>query len=161
MNFVQMEHFAVMGIEVRTSNAREMTPDGQIGRQWERFAKEGLAARIPQRADQNLVAVYSGYASDEHGEYDYLLGAKVSGIAEIPAGMTVRHVPTGRYAVFTSERGPVTKVVPEAWKRIWDEPRTATYARSYKVDFELYGARAANPADSQVEIYIGVGVKDQ
>jgi len=153
MDFVQLEHFAVVGIEVRTSNAREMTPEGLIGREWERFAKENLAARIPRKAEANPVAVYSEYASDEHGEYDYLLGMKVSAVADIPPGMTVRNVPTGRYAVFTSEPGPAAKVVYETWKRIWAEPRTAQYSRSYRADFEKY------LDDGRVEIY--VGVKDQ
>jgi predicted transcriptional regulator YdeE len=142
MDFVQLEHFAVIGTEVRTSNAREMTPEGLIGRAWERFSKEHVGAKP--------IAVYSEYASDEHGEYNYLLGVKVPAIGEIPAGMTVRHVPTGRYAVFTSERGPAAKVVYETWKRIWAEPRTARYARSYRADFEKY------LEDGRVEIYIGV-----
>jgi len=150
MDFVQLEHFAVVGIEVRTSNAREMTADGLIGRQWERFMKEQLAARIPEKAEANAIAVYSEYASDERGEYDYLLGMKVSAIAEIPAGMVVRNVPTGRYAVFTAEPGPPAKVVYETWKRIWAEPRTAQYTRSYRADFEKYRE------DGRVEIYIGV-----
>jgi predicted transcriptional regulator YdeE len=124
-----------------------------IGRQWERFLKENLAARIPQKAEASAIAVYSEYAADEHGEYNYLLGARVSAIAEIPAGMVVRNVPTGRYAVFTSEAGPAPKVVPEAWKRIWAEPRTAQYTRSFRADFEKYRE------DGRVEIYIGV--KDQ
>ena len=156
MDFVQFEHFAVLGIEARTSNARETTADGLISRQWARFMKEGIAAQIPDKADANLIALYSGYASDEHGEYDYLLGARVSAVSEIPPGMVLRNVPTGRYAVFTSERGPVTKIVPEAWKRIWAEPRTARYTRSYIADFEVYGESARDPADSQVQIYIGV-----
>lgn len=150
MDFVQLEHFAVVGIEVRTSNEREMTAEGVIGRQWERFMKENLAARIPQKAEAKPVAVYSDYASDENGEYNYLLGARVSAIPEIPAGMAVRNVPTGRYAVFTSDAGPAAKVVPETWKRIWAEPRTAQYTRNYRADFEKYRE------DGRVEIYIGV-----
>jgi predicted transcriptional regulator YdeE len=156
MDFVELEHFAAIGTEIRTSNAREMTPRGLIPGQWERFMKENVAARIPHKADSSIVAVYSGYASDEHGEYDYLVGAKVAAVSEIPSGLVLRNVPTGRYAVFTSDRGPVSKVVYEAWKRIWAEPRTPAYTRTYRFDFEVYGERAADPANSQVEIYIGV-----
>jgi predicted transcriptional regulator YdeE len=156
MDFVQLEHFAVIGIEARTSNAREMTPEGAIGKMWQRFRGEDLAARIPHRADANTVAVYSDYASDENGEYTYLLGVKVSAISQIPPGMVSRNVPTGLYARFRSERGPVQRVVYETWKRIWAEPRTAHYSRSYRADFELYGADAADPGDSNIEIYIGV-----
>jgi len=159
VEFVRLEHFSVIGIEGRTSNAREATAQGLIGKMWQRFQSENLAARIPHRADMNLVAVYSEYEGDETGEYTYTLGAKVSGVSDLPQGMTVRQVPTGRYAVFTSERGPVAKVVADTWKRIWAERRTGEYARSYQSDFEVYGAEAKDPANSLVTIY--VGMRDQ
>ncbi len=156
MDFVRLEHFSVIGIEARTSNAREATAQGLIGKMWQRFRSENLAARIPHRADMNLVAVYSEYEGDENGEYTYTLGAKVSGVSDLPQGMTVRQVPTGSYAVFTSARGPVTKVVGDTWKRIWAERRASGYARSYQADFEVYGAEAKDPANSRVDIYVGV-----
>lgn len=64
--------------------------------------------------------------------------------------MTVRNVPTGRYALFTSEAGPAAKVVYETWKRIWAEPPTEEYTRNYWADFEKYRD------DGRVEIYVGV-----
>jgi predicted transcriptional regulator YdeE len=159
VEFVRLEHFSVIGIEGRTSNAREATAQGLIGKMWQRFRSENLAARIPHRADSNLVAVYSEYEGDENGEYTFTLGAKVSGISEVPQGLSVRQVPTARYAVFTTERGPVNKVVADTWKRIWAERRSGAYARSYQADFEQYGADAKDPANSRVTIY--VGVRDQ
>lgn len=156
VEFVRLEHFAVVGIEARTSNAREMTAEGSIGKMWERLRREDLAKKIPHRADSNVIALYTDYASDEHGEYTYTLGAKVTGVSEIPEGMVLRNVPTARYAVFPSPRGSVPKVVIETWQRIWAEPRTPEYSRSYRADFELYGAEAADPANSRIDIYIGV-----
>jgi len=156
VEFVRLEHFAVVGIEARTSNAREMTSEGSIGKIWERFRRQNLAEKIPNRADSNIIAVYTDYASDEHGDYTYLLGAKVTAVAETPEGMSVRNVPTGRYAIFSSARGAVPKVVIEAWQRIWVEPRTAEYSRNYRTDFERYGTESADPANSRVDIYIGV-----
>jgi predicted transcriptional regulator YdeE len=156
MEFVRLEHFAVVGIEARTSNAREMTAEGSIGKMWARFQREDLAKKIPNRADSNIVALYTDYASDEHGEYTYTLGAKVSGVSEIPEGMVLRNIPTARYAVFPSGRGAVPKIVVETWQRIWAEPKTAEYSRSYRADFELYGAEAADPANRRVDSYIGV-----
>ena len=146
MNFVQLEHFPIVGVEIRTSNARE----AEIGRLWERFLKEGLVTRIPDKTDSNLIAFYSNYATDENGEYDFLLGAKVNAVAAIPRGMAVKNAPTSRYAVFRAEAGPPQKVVPELWRRIWAEPRTPEYSRSYKGDFELY------KGESPVEIYVAV-----
>jgi predicted transcriptional regulator YdeE len=154
---VQQEGFTVVGIAVRTSNAEQMTPERPIGKQWERLFKEGVLAAIPNKADGNIVAVYSEYASDKDGEYNYLLGARVTKVEDLPAGMIAKNVPAGRYAVFTSERGPVQKVVVEMWQRVWATPKNALGGdRSYKADFEVYDQRAQNPADAVVDLYIAV-----
>src|SRR5438105_2947626 len=68
---VRQAEFTVVGIAVRTSNAREAAADGVIGKQWERFMKEGILAKIPNKLDAAIVAVYTDYASDKDGEYTY------------------------------------------------------------------------------------------
>jgi predicted transcriptional regulator YdeE len=154
---VQQEGFTVVGIAVRTSNAEQRTPERPIGKQWERLFKEGVLATIPNKADGNIVAVYSEYASDKDGEYNYLLGAHVTKVENLPTGMIAKNVPAGRYAVFTSERGPVQKVVVEMWQRVWATPKNALGGdRTYKADFEVYDQRAQNPADAVVDLYIAV-----
>ena len=154
---VQEEGFTVMGIAIRTSNAEQMTEARPIGKQWERLFKEGVLAEIPNKADGNILAVYSEYASDKDGEYTYLLGARVTKVDNVPAGMTVKKVAAGKYAVFTSERGPVQKVVVEMWQRVWATPKSAMGGeRSYKTDFEVYDQRAQNPADSVVDLHVAV-----
>ena len=110
---VERGGFTVVGIAARTSNAREMTADGIIGKQWGRLMQEGLLAKIPNKADRNIVAVYTDYASDHNGEYTYVLGARVKSDGNVPAGMVAKKTPAGRFAVFTSEKGPTAKVVPE------------------------------------------------
>ena len=154
---VQEEGFTVMGIAIRTSNAEQMTEARPIGKQWERLFKEGVLAEIPNKADGNILAVYSEYASDKDGEYTYLLGARVTKVDNVPAGMTVKKVAAGKYAVFTSERGPVQKVVVEMWQRVWATPKSAMGGeRNYKTDFEVYDQRAQNPADSVVDLHVAV-----
>jgi predicted transcriptional regulator YdeE len=154
---LQQEGFTVVGIAVRTSNAEQMTPERPIGKQWERLFKEGVLAAIPNKADGNIVALYTEYASDKDGEYTYVLGARVTKVESVPAGMVAKNVPAGRYAVFTSERGPVQNVVVEMWRRVWATPKSALGGdRTYKTDFEVYDQRAQNPADSVVDLYIAV-----
>jgi len=153
----KVEGFTVIGISVRTSNAREMTPDGVIGKQWGRLFNEGVLSKIPNKTNSNIIAVYTEYASDKDGEYTYVLGARVNPGAEVPAGMIAVKVPAGRYAVFTSEKGPAPKVVPEIWQRINSLPKPAPGGdRTYKADFEVYDQRAADPQNSQVDVYIGI-----
>ena len=154
---VQQEGFTVVGIAVRTSNAEQMTPERPIGKQWERLFKEGVLAAIPNKADGNIVALYTEYASDKDGEYTYVLGARVTKLESVPAGMVAKNVPAGRYAVFTSEKGPVQTVVVEMWRRVWATPKSELGGnRAYKADFEVYDQRAQNPADSVVDLYIAV-----
>jgi len=154
---VQQEGFTVVGIAARTSNAKERTAEGVIGKQWQRLMKEALLATIPNKADGNILAVYTEYASDKDGEYTYVLGARVTNTERIPAGMVAISVPSGRYAVFTSEKGPVQKVVVEMWQRVWTTPKSALGGdRTYKTDFEVYDQRAQNPADAVVDLYVGV-----
>ncbi len=149
--------FTVIGIEARTSNAKEMTPEGTIGKQWARFMKENLAAQIPNKSDSAILAVYTDYASDKDGEYTFILGARVTSPTQVPKGMIARKVQPGLYAIFTSEKGPVAKVVSETWQRIWSIPKSSPGGhRAYKTDYEVYDQRAANPQNAQVEVHVGV-----
>ena len=154
---VEEPGFTVVGISTRTTNAKEMSGKGVIGQQWDRFMKEGLLSKIPNKVDSNILAVYTDYESDANGAYTLLLGARVSSADNVPPGMVAKKVPAGRYAVFTSEKGFVGKVVPETWRGIWAVPKSAPGGnRAYQADFEVYDQRAADPQNAQVDIYIGI-----
>jgi predicted transcriptional regulator YdeE len=154
---LQNEGFTVIGISARTNNAREATSNGVIGKQWTRFMQEGVLAKIPNKAEASIVAVYTDYASDHNGDYTFVLGAKVTSSANVPEGMVVKKIPAGRYAVFTSEKGPGPKVVPELWMKINSLPKSAIGGdRLYRADFEIYDERAADPQNLQVDIYVGI-----
>ena len=154
---VNQPEFTVIGIAARTSNAREMGGQGQIGTCWTRLFQEDLLAKIANKADSSIVALYTDYVSDKNGEYTYVLGARVNSSADVPEGMVAKEVSSGRYAVFTTEKGPGPKVVPEAWMRINSLPRSAVGGdRVYRTDFEIYDQRAADPQNLQADIYIGI-----
>lgn len=142
MKFVEIEEFQVIGMAARTTNAREMTADGVIPKLWAH----------PPQSDSGVIALYTEYESDEHGEYTFVLGAKANSGSAVLDAMVQKTVPAGRYAVFTSERGRVQKIVFETWKRIWSE----LPSRSFIADFEVYDQRAADPGDAVVNIYVGV-----
>jgi predicted transcriptional regulator YdeE len=144
--------FVVIGIAARTSNAREMTGEGIIGKQWGRFLQENLLGQTPSKVDSAIVAVYTDYASDQDGEYTFVIGARVKAGAEAPSGMATKTVPAGRYAVFVSERGPVGEVVMKTWQGVW----AAEIDRAYRADFEVYDERAVDPGNAVVEVRVGV-----
>jgi predicted transcriptional regulator YdeE len=154
---VEQEAFTVVGISTRTTNAKEMTADGAIGKMWGRLFQEGVLAKIPNKADQRIVAVYTDYASDHEGEYTYVLGARVTSDAEVPAGMVAKKIPAGKFAVFTSEKGPAPQVVPALWMKIASLPKTAAGGdRAYRADFEIYDERAMDPGNLQMDVYVGI-----
>ena len=109
--------FDVIGIEVRTNNAQEATSGGAIPQQWQRLYMQGVLDQIPGRLDQSVVAVYTKYASDWNGDYNYILGARVKPGTKAPAGMVAVSVPAGKYVEFTSARGPHRKSSPTSGKK--------------------------------------------
>jgi predicted transcriptional regulator YdeE len=135
-----------------------MTGGGAIPKQWARFFKEGIADKIPHKVDSTIYAVYTSYASDRDGEYDFIIGMKVSSLSDVPPGMVAKKVPSGRYAIITSVKGPAAQVVPQAWQRVWslEDNKQLGGARAYKADFEVYDQRSQDPQESQVDLYLGL-----
>jgi len=155
---VDQKRFTVIGISARTNNAREAAGNGVIAKQWDQFYKEGIPDKIPNKVDANTYVVYSDYASDRNGDYSYLIGAKVNDASAVPSGLVARAISAGKYTVVTSERGPIPKIVVEAWQRIWglEDQGQLGGKRIYKTDFEVYDQRARDPQDSLIDIYVGV-----
>ena len=71
--------------------------------------------------------------------------------------MIATRIPAGKFAVFTSEKGPAPKVVPDLWIKINSLPQDAVGAnRQYKADFEIYDERAMDPQNLQMDVYVGI-----
>jgi predicted transcriptional regulator YdeE len=66
-------------------------------------------------------------------------------------------IPAGKFAVFTTAKGPAPKVVPETWIRINSLPKSAVGGdRVYRADYEIYDERAKDPQNLQADIYVGI-----
>lgn len=151
------EPFYVAGFLVRTNNAAEASGESKIGPLWQRFMQEKLVDQIPNRADESFTVVYSNYASDETGNYDYLLGGRVASVDHLPAGMSWRRVEPATYAVILTDKGQMPGVLQAAWDRIWHmSPGDLGGKRAFKTDYEIYDKRTADPQNAQVEIHIGL-----
>jgi predicted transcriptional regulator YdeE len=149
--------FYVAGYLVRTNNADEASGKSKIGPLWGRFMQENLAAQIPNRTDAAFTVVYSHYASDETGDYDYLLGARVTSVDHLPAGMSWRKVEPGAYAIVLTDKGAMPGVLQAAWARIWKmTPAELGGKRAFVTDYEIYDQRSADPQNAQVEIHLGI-----
>ena len=153
MNQVIIEPFTIVGISVRTTNQ-----DGQaaqdIAALWNRFLGENLAAHIPNKVDQSVYSVYTDYVGDHTQPYTVVLGCRVSEGAIAPDGMVAKHVSGGTYQPFVAQGNLSQGAVYQAWVSIWN----ADLDRVYTADFEVYGEKALNPEDAEVDIYVAVNL---
>jgi predicted transcriptional regulator YdeE len=150
--------FFVIGIEVRTSNEKEMGPGGNIPQMWQKFFQNSVARTIPGNISPNIYAVYTDYASDRNGEYSFVIGMKVDHGTRPATGMVLKEIPAGEYACATTDLGPASKVVPEAWGRLWllEDKAQLGGTRAYRADYEVYDERSADPQNSEIDIFLGL-----
>ena len=156
---VTQPEIKLVGFTVRTNNQNEMNPiTGKIGGVVARYWMQNAAAKIQNRKNPGVtMAVYTDYASDEHGDYTYFLGEAVTEFSAIPDGMETLTIPSANYTKFTTLEGQMPLVVINAWQAIWKMSADDFGGkRAYVADFEIYDQRAANPASTSLDIYIGI-----
>lgn len=138
MNRQHVESFTVAGQEERTTNAREASGEGIIGKLWNLYGHN-----LPGPP----IAVYSNYASDKDGEYNYLLGTRFA--AGVPGGLVERQIPAGQYIVIPFKGATTPQAIVGLWMQIWSAEASNQIKRSYKTDFELY-------SEDGVQLFVGV-----
>jgi predicted transcriptional regulator YdeE len=155
---IEEKEFTIIGISARTSNAQEMGGQGIIGNQWNRFFSESILSKISNKADSNILAIYTDYENDRNGEYIFILGVKVMDESIIPEGMISKKIPGGKYAKFSSTKGPVGTVVMQAWQNIWgmEDKNSLGGKRAYKSDYEVYDDRSSDLQNAIVDLHIGI-----
>lgn len=152
MNYqlTQKDKMFVIGLPIETSNE-----DGRFQREvpplWERFFRENLAEKIPNRLNPNLLAVYTNYHSDYTKPFTYLIGCQVADLGIIPEGMMGVEIEPSAYAVFTA-KGEFPQSMMHTWQAIWN----SDVKRSYTTDFEVYSADFNPQANPEVNIYISI-----
>lgn len=141
----------VIGISVRTTNA-----NGQavmdLGTLWNRFYSGQISAQIPDKADNDVYAIYTDYNTDHTGAYTAIIGCRVGSLTSIPDGMSGKEVGAGRYKRYIAN-GKMPHAVIRQWQEIWN---SADLERKYTTDFEVYGAKSTSGENAEVEIYIAV-----
>ena len=151
MQQVKVAPFQMIGLAIRTSNA-----DGQaareIGALWNEFLSTNVLARIPNRTDDTVYSLYTDYEGDHTQPYTVVLGCQVTQTDEIPEGMVARSFGGGEY-VKMSTRGDLQEgIVVQQWQKIW----AMDLNRAYTADFEVFGAKARDPQDAEVDFYISI-----
>jgi predicted transcriptional regulator YdeE len=132
--------------------------NSQIGKLIARFYQENISEKIPARKMPGVTyAIYTNYASDEHGDYDYVYGEAVENIAHVPEGLTAIILPAGRYIKLTLGPGKMPEIVINGWQAIWQmQEKELSGKRIYQADYEVYDQRAADPNHSIVDVFLGL-----
>ncbi|MFS4493039.1 GyrI-like domain-containing protein [Maribacter sp. 2308TA10-17] len=151
MQTQKIEPFQVIGISIRTSNENNQTAS-DIGSLWERFMTENILQKIPNKVSDEILSIYTNYESDHTKPYDTILGCKVSSLDIIPEGMVGQSFEGGTFAKFVS-KGDVTKgAIYNTWVEIWN----TDLDRLYTEDFEIYGEKAKDPSNAEVDIFVAI-----
>ena len=143
---VEIKAKTIKGLQVRTKNADEMSPDTQkIAPLWGRVFAEMLPTL---KEDATVYGVYHNYESDALGEFDVLVGADVMEMTDEMKTVTLEG---GKYLKFPV-KGELPQAIIDTWMQVWAyfEDPSIDEKRTYETDFELY------LSEDEVEIYIGV-----
>ncbi|KXZ21750.1 GyrI-like domain-containing protein [Bacillus nakamurai] len=151
-HFVHLEKKRFIGISEKTNNKLEMTEERKIPALWDEFWKQD-AHFILSGGQSDVIALYSDYEQETHGQYTFSIGTFTDGGSTLPK-YKERILPTSSYAVFTSRVGPIEDIVIETWREIWSWEKR--HLRTYSGDFEQYGLAAAQPLQAQIQIFIAV-----
>lgn len=143
----QKEKFFI-GLELRTNNEECSLA---IPAHKDRFFKENILSKIPNRINGDILALYTDYEGDYTKPYSWILGCEVSNLAQIPEGLVGKIIPESKYAVFTTQ-GEFPKGLIAAWQNVWK----SNLHRSYTSDFEVYRSDFDPQLNPEVKVYIAV-----
>lgn len=151
MENIKLEAFTIVGIAVKTTNENGQSAI-DIDALWQKFMGEGILEKIPNKIDYAIYSVYTDYEGDYTKPYTTVLGCKVSNNSSIPDDMVAINIDATNYSKYTTKGNLQDGIVYNEWTKIWNNDLN----RSYKADFEVYGEKAQDPTNAEVEIFIGL-----
>lgn len=152
MEIININSFQIIGISIKTANNDLEKLQHDMQSLWNRFISEKIAERIPNKISNDVYCIYTDYEGDYTKPYLALLGCRVENLDYVPSGLSGKSFAGGSYIKKVAKGNLFSGIVYDAWKEIWalDIPRT------YHADFEIYGEKAGNPENAEVEILVGV-----
>ena len=143
-----LDEFSVVGFPLRTDNSEAGIE--KIDAHWQKFRNENLLDKIPNKANEGIIGLYTHYEGDGSKPFTLIAGAKVTDLEHVPVDMTARNIPSQKYAVFTA-KGPMPQALIDTWKAISETGLN----RTFLADFEVYDEDYPG-FDSEVEVYVGI-----
>ena len=151
MSKQKIQPFSVIGISVRTTNE-----NGQAGQDipalWNKFMSEGIAEKISNKIDNSIYCIYTEYEKDHTKPYTTILGCKVENLDTIPNGMVGKTFGEATYTKHIAKGNILQGMVFGEWTKIWN----SNLDRTFTADFEIYGEKAQNPENAEVDIFVAV-----
>ncbi len=151
LNIMYNQEFSVIGISIRTTNENGQSAK-DIPALWNTFLSESIAEKIPNKISQDIICIYTDYEKDHTRPYTTILGCVVDNLNSIPEEMTGITIPNSNYEKFTPKGNLADGIVYNEWLKIWE----LNLDRTFTSDFEVYGAKAQNPENAEVDIYIAI-----
>lgn len=116
-----------------------------------RFFKEDILSKIPNKINGNILALYTNYEGDYTKSYSWILGCEVSNLDLVPEGLIGKVIPESKYAVFTTQ-GEFPQGLIAVWYDIWQ----SSLQRLYTSDFEVYRSDFDPKSNPEVKVYIAM-----
>lgn len=151
MQTVKIEPFNFVGISIRTTNENGQASK-EIAELWGKFMSENILTKIPNKVDNEIYSLYTDYESDHTKPYTAILGCKVENLDNIPSGMVGKSFSGGTYKKTTAKGDLMQGLVVNQWSKIFE----MELDRTYDADFEIFGEKAQNPSNAEVDFYVGV-----
>lgn len=147
---VEREALDIMGIMVKTNHDPVKTAK-EMGQLWGRFMSQGISSKIQPKAGEEIYGLYSDYEGDWQQPYEATVGFAVTKEAKPEGDLVIKQIPAARYAVFTVQ-GKIPEIIASAWQSIY----RMGLKRTYTGDFEVYGEKAKNMENAEVNIFIAI-----
>ena len=151
---MHLSGFRLIGLKLphKTTNENNQA-NVDCGNLWQKFEKDNVFEKVPDKLSNEVFAVYYEYDKDETKPYSYFIGCKAGEDATVPEGLSEINIPAQDYIKITAS-GVMTGCVAEAWKMIWESKPD----RKYTFDFEVYDERSQDWNRAEVDIFLSANL---
>lgn len=151
MQNIKIESFKIIGIAIRTSNANQRAAN-DIPKLWNTFMSKNILDNIPNKINNTIYCLYTNYEGNHTQPYTTIIGCKVKNLDVIPEDMIGKSFNGGEYQKMSVKGNLEEGLIINQWFKIWNMDLN----RAYTVDFEIYGEKAQNPNNAEVDILVGI-----
>jgi predicted transcriptional regulator YdeE len=150
---IEINEMKIAGLSIRTTNegGKSLKDQPEF---WQKFFNNRINEKIiNKKYPDEILGIYYDFESDEHGEYNFLIGFEVGDFNGIPNDLQKITVPGGKYKIFkTGEKSGLGDKIYKLWQSIW----SSGLKRSYKFDIEEYNINNMFSDNPDIKIYIGI-----